>query len=193
MRKGKYLARILRSEKTVFSVPEIAMLWREDNMKAARVRLSYFVKKGELYRIRQGLYAKDEKYDRLELATKIFRPAYVSFETVLAREGIIFQYQQIITIASYVTKEVKVGGESFAFRKIKDRVLMNAMGVEVDGRLSVAGKERALLDTLYVYRDFQFDNLRAINWELIFEMVPIYDNKRLIKTVNDLYKKQNDT
>ncbi len=87
MRKGDYLTAILRSNKTVFSTEDIALLWHESSSTAARVRLSYFVKNGDLFRIRRGLYAKSEDFRVLELATRIYVPSYISFETVLAREG----------------------------------------------------------------------------------------------------------
>jgi len=39
---------------------------------------------------RRGIYAKDKNYDRLELANRIYTPSYISLETVLSREGIVF-------------------------------------------------------------------------------------------------------
>ena len=108
MRKGNYLTTILRSPKTVFSNQDIAMLWGEPSSEAVRVRLNYYVKQGLLYRIRRGLYAKDKKYNKLELATRIFTPAYVSFETILSKEGVIFQFYSQIFVASYLTREITI-------------------------------------------------------------------------------------
>ena len=98
MHKGNYLTSILRSNKTVFSSKDIALLWHAPVTSATRVRLYYYVKKGDLYRIRKGLYAKSKDYNRLELATRIYTPSYVSFETVLAREGLVFQYYEKIFV-----------------------------------------------------------------------------------------------
>ncbi len=92
MEKGDYLTAILRSDKTIFSVSDVALLWQESNLNAIRVRLNYYARNGDLYRIRRNFYAKDKKYDRLELANRLFSPSYVSFETALARNGMIFQY-----------------------------------------------------------------------------------------------------
>jgi hypothetical protein len=71
MLKGDYLTSILRSPKTVFTLKDIALLWREPVSGAARVHLNYYVDRGDLYRIRKGLYAKNESYNKLELATRI--------------------------------------------------------------------------------------------------------------------------
>jgi predicted transcriptional regulator of viral defense system len=190
MQKGDYLTAILRSGKTVFSSKDIALLWKEPVSAAARVRLNYYVKNGDLYRIRKGLYAKSQDYNRLELATRIFTPSYVSFETVLAQEGLIFQYYDKVFVATYLTREITVEKQTYSYRKIKTGVLVDNTGVENISETSIATKERAFLDTLYVNADYQFDNVRSINWERVFEILPIYDNQRMAKKVNNLYKKQ---
>jgi predicted transcriptional regulator of viral defense system len=188
MQKGSFLATILRSAKTVFSTKDIALLWNEPNNAAARVRLNYYVKKGDLYRIRKGLYAKSRQYDRLALATRIFTPSYVSFETVLAKEGLIFQYYDKITVASYLVRELTVDRQVYSFRKIKTRVLINSLGVESVSETSIATRERAFLDTLYVNADYQFDNFRSLGWDKVFEILPIYTNRRMAKKVDSMYK-----
>ena len=192
MSKGNYLSLILRSPKTVFSLKDIALLWHETNSSAMRVRLSYFVKKGDLYRIRKGLYAKDENYNKLELATRILSPAYVSFETVLAKEGLIFQYYQPIFVASYATRKIAIGGQIYFFRKIKNEVLLNASAVRHIQETSIATKERAFLDMLYVNASYHFDNTRSLNWEVVFELLPIFNNQVMAKKVSRIFKKANE-
>jgi len=188
MQKGNYLTAILRSNKTVFSSKDIALLWHDPGTSATRVRLHYFIEKGELYRIRKGLYAKSRDYNRLELATRVFTPSYVSFETVLAKEGLIFQYYDRIFVASYLDREITVDGQTYSYRKMKTKVLVYPIGVEHVRETSIATKERAFLDALYVNADYQFDNLRALNWEKVFEILSIYSNQRMAKKVNSLYK-----
>lgn len=191
MQKGNYLASLLRSSKTVFSLKDMALLWSEPGTAAARVRLNYYVKKGELYRIRKGLYAKNRDYNRLELATRIFTPSYVSFETVLAREGLIFQYYDKIFVASYLVREITVDQQIYSYRKIKTGVLINSIGVENVDETSIATKERAFLDILYMNADYQFDNYRSINWDIVFDILPIYSNQRMAKRVTRLYELAN--
>jgi len=188
MNKGDYLKAILRSKKTVFSVKDIALLWGDPGTNAASARLKYYVQTGDLHRIRQGLYAKDRDYDRLELATRIFTPSYVSFETVLAKAGITFQFYNRIFVATYLAREVGCDGQTFQFRKVKDVILANAEGVDNSGERSIATAERAFLDTLYVSTDYHFDNLTPLNWERVFALLPLYDNKRMAKQVNALHK-----
>jgi len=194
MQKGDYLPAILRSEKTVFTLKDIALMWQDADMDAARVRLNYYVKKGDLFRIRRGFYAKSKIYESLELATRIFTPAYVSFETVLAKEGLIFQYQTDITVASYLTRTITVDAHTYSYKTIKGTVLTNPEGVLHVNETSIAAKERAFLDTLYIHHDYQFDNIRSLDWNVVLSMVPIYQNKRMAKKVDILYtqaKKRN--
>jgi len=188
VQKGQYLQAILRSPKTVFSARDIALIWGETSSEATRVRLSYYSRRGDLYRIRRGLYAKDRNYSKLELATRIFTPAYVSFETVLAREGLIFQFSSQICVASYLTRELTVNGQAYAYRKIRNSLLTHPAGVEHSDESSIAGRERAFLDTLYVNADYHFDNLGGLDWTKVFEVLPIYDNKRMTRRVRALHE-----
>lgn len=189
MQKGDYLSTVLRSTKTVLTLKDIALLWQDSDTKAARVRLNYYVKNKDLYRIRRGIYAKSKEYNKFELATRIFTPAYISFETVLVKEGVIFQYQTPITIASYLTREIGIEGQIYSYKKIKDEILMNSTGVEFIQETSIATKERAFLDMLYSVSDYHFDNLRSLSWETVYSLVQIYDNQRLKKTVDRLYSR----
>jgi predicted transcriptional regulator of viral defense system len=186
--KGRYLETILRSPKTVFTLKDVALLWGEPSTGSTRVRLSKYVKNGKLYRVRRGIYAKDENYSKLELATRIFVPSYVSFETVLAREGLIFQFYTQVKAASYLTRDIEVDGQTYSFKKIKTPILTNSQGVENRDETSLATKERAFLDTLYIHVDYHFDNLNSLDWNSVFKILPIYHNQRMADRVHKLYK-----
>jgi hypothetical protein len=188
MQKGDYLSAILKSNKTVFTFKDVALLWQEPASQATRVRINYYINKGKLIKLRRGIYAKSNNYNKLELATRIFTPAYVSFETVLASEGLVFQIYEKIYVASYVTREIIIDKKVYSYRRIKLPVLTNPLGVLQDGITSVASKERAFLDILYANKDYHFDSLHSLEWEKVFEILPIFENKRMEKSVNRLYR-----
>ena len=188
MNKGEYLDSILRSKRTVFTFKDVALLWQEGDDDSIRARLNYYVKKGSLQRVRRGVYVKDKNYDKLELAVRVFTPAYVSFETVLAKEGLIFQYQDSITVASYLTREIVMDDQKYEYRKIKDSVLTDTAGIIQKENLWIASRERAFLDVLYSKTEYHFDNLRSIDWDVVESLLPIYDNKRLVKKVTQIHK-----
>lgn len=183
-----YLSKILRSKNTVFTFRDITLIWRETDADLAIKRIYRYVKAGKLITLRRGIYAKDKDYSKLELATKIFTPSYISMETVLSRAGVIFQYDNKIFVASYLTREIVCDEQTYVFRKIKDSVLTNFFGIEKKESYSIATKERAFLDMLYLYKEFHFDNLSSMDWPKCFEMLPIYDNKAMTRRLHSYYK-----
>ncbi len=184
MEKGDYISTILRSKQTVLSAKDIMLLWGEASSDAARVRINYYAKSGDLYRIRRGFYAKDKDYNKFELATKIFTPSYVSFETVLGQAGITFQHYNQIFIASYTKREITADGQTYSYKRIKDAILTNPAGIESKDNYSIATPERAFLDVVYLNKDYHFDNLGPLNWNKVFEILSIYGgNKRMEKMV----------
>ncbi|MFH1626778.1 MAG: type IV toxin-antitoxin system AbiEi family antitoxin domain-containing protein [bacterium] len=190
--KGQYIEILLRSPKTIFSTKDIVLLWGEEGKINVRVRLSNYVKRGKLIRVHRGIYAKDKNYDRFELATRIYTPSYISFETVLTRTGINFQYYGNIFVASYVTREIEVSGQKISFIRMKDYVLSNTIGIEHTNDISTATKERAFLDRIYISKDYHFDYLDILDWDKVFEILPIYRNKRMDKKVQEYFKHYKD-
>lgn len=188
MKKGDYLSALLRSGKTVFSFKDIALLTKSSRENKTKVQINYYVKKGELYPLRRGLYARDKNYNKLELATKIYIPSYVSFQTVLGQEGMNFQFYGQIFVASYLTREIVIDNQCYVFKKIKDSILTNPMGLLIQDSISIASKERAFLDTLYLHKNHYFDNLSVLDWDKVFVLLAIYKNKRMDQSVQELYK-----
>lgn len=187
-KKGEYLEAILRCPKTVFTSKDVSLLWGEENDDVIKKRLNKYVKVGKLIRVRRGIYVKDINYNQYELATRIYTPAYISFETVLSRKGVNFQYYGNIFVSSYINREITVNNQKITFVRMKDYVLSNSTGIEhIDG-VDIASRERAFLDRLYVSKDYHFDNLDSLNWDNVMEILPIYNNKRLEKTIKQYSK-----
>lgn len=186
--KGEYLEILLRSPKTIFTTKDAALLWGEDAEQTITGRLHKYVKAGKLVSVRRGIYAKDENYDRFEMATRVYTPSYVSFETVLTRAGINFQYYDTIFVASYVGRDIKVGDRNISFIRMKDYVLSNTEGMEHPNGYSIASKERAFLDRVYVSKDYHFDNLDVLDWNKVFDILPIYQSKRMESKVREYFE-----
>lgn len=174
---------ILRLNKTVISFKELLMLFPDSDINILKSKINYYIKQGKLYHIRRGLYGKDKKYDRLELANKILIPSYISFETVLVSYGIVFQYYESIFIATYQSRNIICDSQEYIFKSIKSSILTNTNGIEIKENYSIASLERAFLDVIYLNINYHFDNLVPLNWEKVYEIMPIYKNKRLEKMV----------
>ncbi len=180
---------LIRSKSTIFTTKDIALLWDVANVNFVRKKLYRYVKASKLYSVRRGIYAKDKTYEKYELATKIFTPAYISFETVLASNGVVFQFHSQIFVASYLTRELTVDGQTYTLRKIKNTTLTNQTGIEVKNNYFIASPERALLDVLYLNKEYHFDNLSSINWDKVNDILPIYGgNKRMAAKIKKYRK-----
>lgn len=183
--KTRGIVSLYKSKQTVFTVNDIALLWREQNRNNLRVRIKYFADKGDLIRLRRGIYAKSE-YDTLEVATKIYTPSYVSCETVLRNEGVIFQHYDTIFVISYLSRDIVLDdGTKITYRRIKHEMLLNNIGLERKKQYMIATKERALVDMVYLFGDIHFDNLRGIDWNMCRRIAQSYDSKGLYKKINN--------
>lgn len=184
-----FLTIIYGSRQSVFTSMEIAILIGEKNADKLKSKLAYYVKTGKLIRLRRGIFSKNDSYDKNELAVRIFTPAYVGFETVLLKEGVIFQYNESIFVASYLSRKLKFEENKFTYRKLKNEILINQKGLINKGTYFEATKERAFLDMLYLFGSYYFDNLGGINWNICYEIIPIYGNKALEKKLKNYQKK----
>lgn len=187
LNKINILKEILRSDQTVFSFKELLIKFKDISPNALRSQLNYYVKKGDLYHIRRGLYAKSSDYNHFELATKILIPSYISFETVLSSAGIIFQYYNQIFVASYQSREIACDNQIYKFRAVKQTILTNSTGIEILKNYSIATAERAFLDIIYLNKEFYFDNLEPLSWEKIYEILPIYGDIKIMQKRVDRY------
>lgn len=171
---------LMRFKKTIFTTKDVSLLWDEPNADFVRKKLYRYSKAGKLYHVRKGVYAKDKNYEKYELATKVFTPSYVSFETVLTRTGVVFQFYSQVFVASYLTRAFTIDGQAYSLRKIKDPILTNQTGIEIGENYFIASPERAFLDVVYLNKEYHFDNLSSINWHKVAQILPIYGgNKRM--------------
>lgn len=187
MEKKDFTLELYRSKNSVFTTKEIALILGETNAKALKSKINYYIKKGVMQTVRKGVYVKPD-YDKLELATKIYTPSYISLETVLQKEGVIFQYYRTIFAVSYLSRKINLDNQEIQFRKIKNKTLLNPAGIIKTETYSIATKERAFLDALYLYRDYHFDNLDILDKNKVFELVKIYQNKKLIELLKKYFK-----
>src|SRR3989338_2813548 len=181
------ILQIYARPETVFTVPEISQLFPNITYKSLKDRLYYFTRVGKLKRLRKGIYSKKE-YNPLEFSNKIYKPSYISLELVLFKSGIIFQYYETIFLVSYLTRTITVSGISIQYLQIRGDILTNTEGIEQKTGYFIATPERAFLDAVYIYKDYNFDNLSPINWERVENLKKIYKNKIFEKRVGQYYK-----
>jgi predicted transcriptional regulator of viral defense system len=175
------ITKLYRSSKTILTNKDLALIWQENDKGSLNAKTSYYVKRKVLIRLTRGVFAKNKNYNPKELATSLYIPSYISFETVLREAGVIFQHYNTIFVAAKWPKNITVDKYIISFRKLKDLVLYNSSGIISYDNYSIATTERAFLDTIYLFPNYYFDNLKSINWEKCEKIAKIYNNKELIK------------
>lgn len=182
------IIKLYQSSKTVLTNKGLALIWQITDDESLNSKTAYYVKQNALIRLTRGVFAKNKDYDPRELANSLYAPSYISFETVLRDAGVIFQHYDTIFVASKWPKTTLIDKYSITFRKLKDNVLFNPTGIVSQENYSIATKERAFLDMIYLFPDYYFDNLGSIDWERCEEIVKIYNNKQLVKRLHKYHK-----
>lgn len=179
---------LFASGKTVFTLNELALVWGVNNRATLLKKVNRWSKNGKLLKIRRGLYATTPDYSKYEVAQKILAPSYISLHTVLFMESVIFQHDPAIYSVSNLSRKFKVGEDAYYYQKIKDEVLYNKTGLLDKGGYWIACKERAFLDQLYLVPKYYFDNTEDMDWEKVFQILPIYGVTSLEKVVKNYAK-----
>lgn len=184
-----YLKQLTSSGKTVFSLEDLGKIWGIGERNYLKVVASRLFQRGAILRVRRGTYALRGTYDSFELANKVRTPSYVSLETVLRKENVVFQdYGSVIFSVSDNTLSKKIGGDTFQYFKIKDSVLSNPLGIIRVGQAVIATAERAVCDRLYLSPGYYFDNLRGLDAAKLTSISRIYGNRRLEREVEELIR-----
>ena len=186
--RNNVLEVILNSPRSVFNVQSLRMLTAcEDSQKLTK-SLHYYIKEGKIRSPRRGIYTK-ASYDEKEMACSLFRPAYVSLESVLQRCGVVFQYDDTITCVSYLNRIVEIDDKIYQFRIINPVLWIGMEGIEQHDNILIATPERAFLDMLYLSAgNCYFDNLHPINKKKVKQLLPLYQSKALAERVEKLFK-----
>ena len=112
------------------------------------VTLSRLQKAGEIIRLRKGLYQLPKapiKWERI--ASGIYQPSYISFETALAKYGILSQIPYALTLATTNRpKKIITQGRLIEYRRLKKELFF---GFSLEDSVYLASPEKALLDELY--------------------------------------------
>lgn len=162
--------RLLKLNEKLFHTQDLALIWGIKNKNTLYTTIKRYVQKGILIPIHKGFYSTVslEKIDPVRLGIGYLHTfAYLSCESVLIKEGVIFQKENYITLVSSVSKKFSIGGHNFLVRKMKDEFLYNDCGIEEKEGIKTASLERAVVDILYFNPNYYFDNPRKINWKKV--------------------------
>jgi len=170
----------LINNRYVIHVKDIADLLNCDAKLVANM-LHYLHKRGKIYRIRKGIYTTSKFIaDPLVIASAIYYPSYISFETALSIQNVIDQIAATIEVATTVefprtAKKIRINNTVINIYKIPPELMFGYRYREskiIRGcYYYIAKPEKALLD--YIYKKGDPRAIFTINWEKI--------NKKILK------------
>lgn len=178
-----------KTGKTVFSTDELAVYWAMEDKNILYVNIARMKKQGFLRSIQRGLYSiSDVDISEFELAGNLKKNSYISFETVLAKEGVIHQWYGEYFSASDRKITIQNNYGKFSYRRLAEFILNNRLGIDNIGAYFIASKERAICDYFYKVNFQQLDDISEIDKGKIIEISKIYNNKRLERDIYNLLK-----
>ncbi len=184
-RNKNILLSIYSDTRNVFTLADIAMLVDETTFNSLNNKLNYYVRKGQLFRPRKGIYTKPN-YSPEELSCVLYTPSYLSLEYVLQKAGVIFQYDNRLTSVGYLNRTVEIENCTYSYRKVKSEILIDTQGITQTKNINIATPERAFLDLLYLDKEYYFDNLNILDKKIILNLLPLYRSKALAVRVKKI-------
>ena len=172
--KDQKIKKLLQDPRKLYHTQDLAVLWGIDNFNTLHTVIKRYIKRGFLNKIHKGFYSTVslDKVDTILLGLiGLHRYGYLSTESVLAKEGLIFQDVKYITLVSDISKRIDVSGHKFLGRQMKDSYLYNETGITMnDEGIKVASVERAVADMLYFNPSYHFDAKNIIDWKKVKEI-----------------------
>ena len=176
-----------------------------DEVSNVNAKIAYMVNKGELIRLKKGLYALGKDYqttsiDTISLANILYAPSYVSFDYALSYYGLIPERVCEITSATMrMKKEFATPLGRFTYKPIPLQVY--ALGIDwlyddINGGRLIATSEKALCDKIRSDRGIgrlSQQKLRDyLEFDLRIDMGLLYTlDAELIMAIATAYKSSN--
>lgn len=168
-------------------------------------KVSYMVKKGELVRLKKGVYMFSEAYrtkpvDLIAVANMLYTPSYISFEYALSYYGLIPERVYEVTSATlHGKKRFDTPLGYFTYRPVPKKAYSIGLDWIYDsdnGGKLIATPEKALCDKIHSDRGIgrltqkslyaYIENDLRIEWESIDAM-----NHALLRAISEAYGTSN--
>jgi predicted transcriptional regulator of viral defense system len=170
------------------------------NAKSFRNRVSEWVTKGYLLRLKNGLYTLREKDRKVKftlsyLANHLYTPSYISLEYAFQHYNFIPEAVHLITsVSSKKTKNITNDLGSFSYSNIKTEMFSNYYLTKdyYGNEFYIASPEKALIDFLYFRvrkiknleknifeTSYRLQNLDDVNCEKLLQISSAFKMKKL--------------
>jgi len=167
--------------------------------KAPHIKIQTEVKNNRLFLVTRGIYEDNPNVEGYLLSNYITQPAYLSFEYVLSKYGLITERVYTYTCATTLKEHnslFKTKFGDFYYTDVPVNVFSYGVEVKIENGYSymIASIEKALCDLVYKkkavnsldeFKELLFQDLR-IDEEILFSL-----NKEEIEFLCPMYKKKN--
>ena len=168
------LSKLLGAKKTVFNYDDLKTIFPDITDHNLRIYLHNLKKNNILKNPLKG-YRALPNYDPKELVYSIKKSGYISTQTVLFREGVMFQFMwNTWECMADRHKEYIIDGQNIKFYKLKPELLNNPIGIREYDNYRIATPERALCDYIYLYPKAWIDAPENINKIRLKQILPYY-------------------
>lgn len=147
MKKNVLIEKIEQLGKEVFDISDVKKLFPDEtHINTAIKRL---MDSGAIIKVARGVYIlRGRSFDVEKLATKLYYPSYISFESALSKYGIINQGLYKLTLATTRhSKKIVLKDIECDYSKLKTELFF---GFNLVGGTYLAEPEKAVIDMLYL-------------------------------------------
>ncbi len=197
----KYTELLKNIQNPVFSIQDVKLLGH----KVIPSQLSSYAKKGQIIRLKNGLYLITDKKGAAiieNVALKMYEPSYISLEWALSVYGIIPEIVYNVTsITTKATRKFKNEFGLFIYKTIKKNLFWGYKKEEKNGQMYlIAEPEKALLDYVYfnlskIKKTEDIEELRlnkflvrGLDQNKLKEYQKIFNNKKINKIMQEILK-----
>jgi predicted transcriptional regulator of viral defense system len=185
--RGIELLKMMKDlNKPFFTIADLEKITRLSR-RSLYVALKRWVDKGILERIAPGIYVAMMSDLSIEkVAAQLYIPNYLSFESALARHGVLNLIPHSLTLATTrKPKRYTLRKQDVEFRQISSTLFF---GFEMKGGINIAVPEKAFLDQVYFLSrgraslDLDELNLKKLSFKLLKEYgkrFPVYVQTRM--------------
>lgn len=188
MKRQQLIQKLEILGKDVFSIKDLKKLFPEETH--LKIPVKRMLDAGVLIQITRGIYTlKREKLDIEKVATQLYYPSYISFESALSKYGIINQGLYGLTLATTRhTKKMTFADVECEYSKLQEALFF---GFDLINGTYLAQPEKAFLDQIYLMTlGKRIGNtsewyLSDLDTEKLAEYLPFY-NASVRKKVSEL-------
>lgn len=192
MRKEELIEKIDALGKEFFTMSELRKCFPHDNH--IKMHIKRFMDTGLILPITKGVYTfTSHPVDLEKVATQLYYPSYISFESALSKYGIMNQGMNILTLATTRhSKRMNLMKIECEYRQIKKEYFF---GFQLLDSMYLADPEKAFLDMLYLvtlgkrkmdYSEWYLDSLNIKKIHQYLKKYPIHFRDK----VNNLLEKK---